>query len=156
MLPRRFGPPVVRQPKASTQKNWAAAAKKRRISSIKNPAVGGHDKPEQDVGSVHESDEAHWNRHSGDPSSRNCCRCFYIRHKAEFRRDHPWLRPRPAHMGSHWRLGCDACHLMSKKSQAEKRELGWTRACVWAGFEFSYNGICGRGLSSWGCNWLCS
>ena len=155
MLSRRFGPPVARQPKASQRKGdtitptkpkkQPAAAKKCRISSIKNPAVGGNDKPEQDVGSVHESDESHWKRHSGDPCRFYCCRCRYIRHKEEFRREFPWLGPRPARMGGHWRLGCDACHWMSKKSPGARRELGWTfaRARAWAGFEFSYNGLGG-------------
>ena len=135
MLTRRFGP----QP---------AAAKECRISSIKNPAVGGNDKPEQDVGSVHESDESHWKRHSGDPSSRTCCRCFYIRHKAGLRRDHPWLRPRPAHMGSHWRLGCEVCHCVRNCSKGEKRGKGFPWGInkypnVWADYNFSNNGTGG-------------
>ncbi len=31
---------------------------------------------------------------------------------------HPWLMPRPAHMGGHWRLGCDVCFW--KKHNATK------------------------------------
>ena len=42
------------------------------------------------VGSVHESDAAHWKRHRGDPSSSTCGRCLYIRNKADFMREHSW------------------------------------------------------------------
>ena len=115
------------------------AAKKGRKSSIKNPADGGNNKLEQDVGSVHESDESHWKRHSGDPSSSSCCRCFYIRHKAEFRREFPWLGPRPTHMGSHWRLGCDVCHWMStnkKKETHQGRRGSIKRAGAFAAFNY--------------------
>ena len=96
----------------SGEKSRGAARKKAMKPSFQNPAVGGNDKLEQEialVGDVHESDASHWNRHMG-PSSSTCGRCLYIRHKAEFRREHPWLRPRPAHMGGPWRLGCDARH----------------------------------------------
>ena len=50
---------------------------------------------EQDdlVGCVHESDAQHWKRHYGDPSSRTCGRCHFIRNKAELLRDFPWLSP---------------------------------------------------------------
>ena len=175
MLSRMFGQPVVRQPLASMRKGefitptkpkkqpvsltpnksagrakqplvisgempMGPAAKKARKSSIKNPAVGGN------VGSVHESDETHWKQHSGDPSSSSCCRCFYIRRKAELRREFPWLGPRPTHMGGHWRLGCDVCHWMrsNKKKEIHQGRRGSNeRASVFAGFNFLRNAAAG-------------
>ena len=74
------------------------------------------------VGSVHESDAAHWMRHGEDPSSRQCGRCLYIRNKAEFSLDYPWLQPRPLFMGGHWRLGCNACSWQSRNSERDKHE----------------------------------
>ena len=112
-------PKPKKQPRALPRKKSAGGAKQpcpAAKKGRKSPAVGGSDKLAQDVGSVHETDESHWKRHSGDPSSSSCCRCFYIRHKAEFRREFPWLGPRPMHMGSDWRLGCHVCH---KKEQKE-------------------------------------
>ena len=65
------------------------------------------------VGSVQESDVDHWKRHSTELASIQCCRCKFIRHKADLQREHPWLKARPSFMGGHWRLGCDVCHWMS-------------------------------------------
>ena len=100
------------------------------------------------VGSVHESDESHWRRHSGDPSSSTCGRCTYIRHKKELQDKYPWIRPRPAHMGGHWRLGCEVCHCVRNFSKGEKRGKGFPWGInkypnVWADYNFSNNGTGG-------------
>ena len=65
------------------------------------------------VGSVQESDVDHWKRHSTQLAAIQCCRCNFIRHKADLQREHPWLKARHAFMGGRWRLGCDVCHWMS-------------------------------------------
>ena len=99
---------------SSVEKSRGEATKNARNPSFQNPggnpAVGCNGKLEQEtdlVGTVHESDESHWKRHCGHPSSSTCGRCFYIRHKAELHLDFPWLSERPAHMGGSWCLGCD-------------------------------------------------
>ena len=71
------------------------------------------------VGSVHQSDAAHWKRHGEDPSASTCGRCFYIRNKADFMREHPWLTPRPTFMGGYWRLGCGVCSWRYKSAGFE-------------------------------------
>jgi len=96
------------------------------------------------VGSVHESDVVHWERHSEDPSSSTCGRCIYIRIKAELRREHPWLSPRPKFMGGDWALGCDVCSWRYKYSEREnhkgKRAGSKLRASTFAGFKFVCHG----------------
>ena len=61
------------------------------------------------VGSVLQADVDHWQQHSGHADSKNCCRCNFIRHKAELQREVPWCTPRPSFMGGCWSLGCDVC-----------------------------------------------
>ena len=73
------------------------------------------------VGSVHESDVFHWERHSGEPSSSTCGRCIYIRNKAELGRDYPWLSPRPGFMKGDWALGCDVCSWRCKYGERENQ-----------------------------------
>ena len=95
------------------------------------------------TGSVHESDVAHWSRHSAEPSSKKCCRCNYIRNKAQLHREHPWLKPRPSCMGGRWRLGCDCCKWMSSNSQQEThvgRRGSKVRSSSFANFNFVNNG----------------
>ena len=60
--------------RAETKKVW-----------ITSPVLS--DPEEELLGSVHESDAAHWKRHCGEPSSSTCCRCLYIRNKAELQRE---------------------------------------------------------------------
>jgi hypothetical protein len=79
-------------------------------------------KDEGELGSVHESDVAHWERHSEDPSSSTCCRCIYIQNKAEYWREHPWLSPRPKFMGGDWALGCDVCSWRHKYAEKENHK----------------------------------
>ena len=99
------------------------------------------------MGSVHESDAAHWERHSTDATAHGkCCRCNFIRAKAEFKREHPWLTPRPIHMGGRWRLGCDVCAWKYSNAGRERHETrgGTThRASKWANSQFFCHG------SSW-------
>ena len=91
------------------------------------------------VGTVEESDFAHRIRHGEGLVSRKCARCFYIRSKAEFSSEYPWLQPRPLSMGGHWRLGCNACSLAYSNSEQGKHE-GKRRCDVemakFAGFNF--------------------
>lgn len=60
-----------------------------------------------DVGSVHETDSEHRQRHSGQPGSAHCSRCNFILHKAELARKQPWCTPRPQFLGGLWRPRCD-------------------------------------------------
>ena len=96
-----------------------AKTKKAMITMASN---GKTNKVEDLVGSVHESDFAHWMRHGDEPSSSTCGRCTFLRNKAEFRREYPWLTPRPTFMGGHWRLGCDVCSWRCKNSEREKHK----------------------------------
>ena len=97
------------------------------------------------MGSVHESDAAHWERHSTDATAHGkCCRCNFIRAKAEFKREHPWLTPRPIHMGGRWRLGCDVCawkHSNAGRERHETRRGNTHRASKWANSQFYCHGL---------------
>ena len=92
------------------------------------------------VGSVHESDAAHWKRNADDPSSSTCGHCVYIRNKAELWREHPWLSPRPAFMGGDWALGCIVCSWRHKNSEIGIRKGkprgSKLRASTFAAFKF--------------------
>ena len=73
--------------------------------NLTKPAVGGKRQKitpvvkESIASSVHESDWDHWQRHSPQPESHPCGRCNFIREKAEFLRNYPWLEPRPLFIG---------------------------------------------------------
>ena len=129
-----------------------AETKKARITSLPSPSNAKLKKQsaiflvqEEDlVGSVHESDVDHWKRHGVEPSLSPCGPCIFIPNKAELQREHPWLTPRPSFMGGHWRLGCDACHWLSKNSQREQhqgRRGCKVRASCLAAFNFVPNGV---------------
>ena len=97
------------------------------------------------VGSVHQSDVDHWQQHSGQADSKNCCRCNFIRHKAELKREVPWCTPRPSFMGGCWSLGCDVCawNASSKPKEKHQGRRGCNfRASAFATHSFIYNGPC--------------
>ena len=80
------------------------------------------------VGDVFESDAKHWLRHRWTEESARCCRCHFIRNKTDLEAKMPWLAPRPAHLGGHWRLGCAVCHWrQSCAPQPTKRETRGSR-----------------------------
>ena len=131
--------PQKRKLEAPQKKAQQKAPQKKESPKTKMEA----EQEEDSAGSVHESDVAHWRRHSAEPSSKKCCRCNYIRNKAELHREHPWLKPRPSCMGGRWRLGCDCCKWMSSNSQQEThvgRRGSKVRSCTFANFKFVYNG----------------
>lgn len=102
---------------------------------------------EKSVGSVIESDCGHWHRHSAQPYSKVCCRCNFIRNKAELQRVYPWLMPRPSFKGGHWRLGCDTCHWMfsnSKKERHAGRRGCKIRASTFSAYRFTCTGSWGK------------
>ena len=93
---------------------------------LTKPAVGGKRQKtktpvvkESIAGSVHESDMEHWQRHSPEPESQKCGRCNFIREKAEFNRNYPWLEPRPLFMGGDWKFGCNVCRWLMLNSKRE-------------------------------------
>ena len=134
--------PQKRKPRPLACDTPPRETKKARINAI-SPKTKMEVLQEDDlVGSVHESDAAHWMRHSADPSSKTCCRCNYIRNKAELHREHPWLKPRPSFMGGRWRLGCDCCKWMYSNSRREThpgRRGCKLRASIFANFNFVCN-----------------
>ena len=113
---------TIRQKRAENNRSLALDSEKRAGSEKRAKTFVGVGSPlisvqEEDlVGSVHESDAAHWKRHGEDPSASTCGRCIYILNKAELYVQHPWLSPRPSFMGGRWRLGCDACSWRYKHS----------------------------------------
>ena len=96
------------------------------------------------VGSVHESNAQHWQRHSCQLGTAMCCRCNFIRHKSELLREQPWCTERPLFMGGRWRLGCDVCRWMSSACTKKEKHAGRRgcniRASIFAKHEFVYNG----------------
>ena len=95
------------------------------------------------VGSVLQADVDHWQEHSGHADSKNCCRCNFIRHKAELQREVPWCTPRPPFMGGCWSLGCDVCAWNASNNPKEKHDgrHGCNfRASAFATHSFIYNG----------------
>ena len=96
------------------------------------------------VGDVFESDAKHWLRHRWTEESARCFRCHFIRNKIDLQAKMPWLAPRPAHLGGHWRLGCAVCHWrQSCAPQPTKRETRGSRGNdirgnKFAKFEVSY------------------
>ena len=115
--------------------------------NLTKPAVGGKRQKitpvvkESIASSVHESDWDHWQRHSPQPESHNCGRCNFIREKAEFLRNYPWLEPRPTFMGDDWKFGCNACRWLmlnaKKREQHSGRRGCQVRACAFSRFQVS-------------------
>ena len=69
--------------------------KRHKVAKTKTTA-----KKEAIAGSVDESDTQHWRRHGGEPESKKCCRCHFIREKSNLAREYPWLEPRPSYLGA--------------------------------------------------------
>ena len=98
---------VTRQQKASSKQcagKRAASRGARRVA--KRPRA---ELAEGAEGACQETDEEHWQRHSGQLGAHLCCRCNFIKRKLMIKRDFPWCEPRPQFMGGPWRLGCHTC-----------------------------------------------
>ena len=96
---------------------------------------------EEMVGSVHESDADHWRRHSSQRCANKCCRCNFIRHKAELQREAPWCQPRSSFMGGPWRLGCDVCQ-WRVSSKTKEHHTGRRRSDFRARLFAKYGFVC--------------
>ena len=122
-------------PKKTKSSSWPLAHTSRNRTETVAPCVG----------SVLESDAAHWQAHRGKLGAETCCRCLYIQNKAQLQREAPWCSPRPGFMGGRWRLGCDVCAwnktVQCREKHGSKRRGNDVRANFFASYSFGTQGV---------------